>query len=132
MILQAARELTSGRIVIVFGCGGDRDKGKRPVMGKIASDKADFVILTTDNPRSEDPKRIVKDIIAGMKKRNYETVMDRKKAIEKAVGGLQEDDTLILAGKGHEDYQIVKSKKFHFSDKETVEEILAKKGFKDA
>lgn len=132
MILQAARELTSGKIVIVFGCGGDRDQGKRSVMGKIASEKADFVVLTTDNPRSEDPKRIVKDITAGMKKRNYEIVMDRKKAIQKAVSYLKEDDTLILAGKGHENYQIIKDKKYHFSDKETVEEILAKKGYKNA
>ncbi len=131
MILQAARELTSGKIVIVFGCGGDRDQGKRPVMGKIASTLADFVIITTDNPRSEDPKKIARDILKGIKKKNHETIMDREKGIEKAVSYLKEDDTLILAGKGHEDYQIIKDKKFHFSDKETVEEILAKKGYQD-
>lgn len=132
MILQAARELTSGKIVIVFGCGGDRDKGKRPVMGEIASEKADLVIITTDNPRFENPKKINQNILSGIKKKNYQIITDRKKAIEKAVSYLQEDDTLILAGKGHEDYQIVKDKKYHFSDKETVEEILAKKGYKNA
>lgn len=131
MILHAARELTSGKIVIVFGCGGERDQGKRPLMGKIASNLADFVIVTTDNPRSEDPKQIAKDILAGIKKRNYEIILDRKKGIEKAVSYLKEDDTLILAGKGHEDYQIIKDKKYHFSDKETVEKILAKKGYRD-
>ena len=100
-------------------------------MGKMASTLADFVIITTDNPRSENPRKIAQDILAGIKNKNYEVIMDRKKAIEKAVNYVQEDDTLILAGKGHEDYQIIKDKKFHFSDKETVEEILAKKGYPD-
>ena len=131
ILLKIARKMTKGNLLFLFGCGGDRDSGKRPLMGKVASQYADRVFLTEDNPRSEDPKTIIEQIMQGMEeKTKVEIIIDRKEGIKKALAVAQPGDTLILAGKGHEDYQIVGDKKIHFSDKETVLELLAGPGGK--
>jgi len=117
-LLQSAREMDHNRIITVFGCGGDRDRTKRPVMGGIAAENSDFAIVTSDNPRTEDPEIIIEEIIAGIKKENYMSESDREKAIEKAVNMAQADDIIVIAGKGHEDYQIIGKKKRHFDDRE--------------
>jgi len=124
-LLRTARKLTKGRLLFLFGCGGDRDQGKRPLMGKVASQYADLIFLTEDNPRSEDPKAIVQQIMHGIEEKNkVQIIIDRKEGIRKAIEIVRPGDTLILAGKGHEDYQIIGDKKIHFSDKETVLELL--------
>ncbi len=114
-----------GRVFLVFGCGGQRDTTKRPLMGRTACTNADYVFLTNDNPRCEDPNQIFADILAGMKEfSNYEVVPDRAEAIGRALAAAQKDDIVIVAGKGHEDYQIVGTEKRHFSDQETVRAFL--------
>jgi len=123
-VLKSLREVARSKIIIVFGAGGERDKTKRPKMGKAASELADHVILTSDNPRSEDPEMILKDIEKGMCHQNYEKITDRKQAIEKAVLLAKKDDIVLIAGKGHETYQVFKDRTEHFNDKEVVEEIL--------
>jgi UDP-N-acetylmuramoyl-L-alanyl-D-glutamate--2,6-diaminopimelate ligase len=124
-LLKTVRRVTEGQLLVLFGCGGDRDQGKRPEMGKVASLFADKIFLTEDNPRSEDPQRIIDQIMQGVKnKEKVEIIIDRKEGIKKAVSMAKSGDTLVLAGKGHEDYQIKKGKKSHFSDKETVLELL--------
>jgi UDP-N-acetylmuramoyl-L-alanyl-D-glutamate--2,6-diaminopimelate ligase len=124
-LLKTARRLTKGRLFFLFGCGGDRDQGKRPLMGKVASQYADLIFLTEDNPRSEDPRAIIQQIIHGMEdKGKVQVVVDRKEGIRKALEIARSGDTLVLAGKGHEDYQIIGDEKIHFSDKETVLELL--------
>ncbi len=123
-VLTALREVSSGRILTVFGCGGDRDKGKRPKMGSIASGLSDFVIITNDNPRSENPLAIINSIKAGIKKNNYCVQVDRFKAIKKAIGLAKENDVVLVAGKGHESYQIIKDKILHFDDREAVKKCL--------
>ena len=126
VLLKTARNMTRGRLLFLFGCGGDRDQGKRPLMGKAASHYADRIYLTEDNPRSEDPKKIVAQIMEGIEDKNkVEVIIDRKEGIKKALQDARPGDTLILAGKGHEDYQIVGDKKIHFSDKETALEFLS-------
>ncbi|MFH1336794.1 MAG: UDP-N-acetylmuramoyl-L-alanyl-D-glutamate--2,6-diaminopimelate ligase [Candidatus Zixiibacteriota bacterium] len=126
VLLKTARNMTRGRLFFLFGCGGDRDQGKRPLMGKVASRYADRIYLTEDNPRSEDPQEIVAQIIQGMEdKSKVEVIIDRKEGIKKALETARPGDTLILAGKGHEDYQIIGDKKLHFSDKETALELLS-------
>lgn len=129
-ILRAARELTpkSGSLICLFGCGGDRDSTKRPKMGKIAQELSDKIIITSDNPRSEDPKQIVNDILSGLKEINPKTVfveLDRRCAIEllKKIGS--ENDVIIVAGKGHEDYQILSDRTIHFDDREEVAKVFA-------
>ena len=129
-ILRAARELTpkNGDLICLFGCGGDRDPTKRPKMGKIAQDLADKIVITSDNPRSEDPKQIVADILAGLKEINPKTVfveLDRRSAIEllKKISG--ENDVIIVAGKGHEDYQILSDRTIHFDDREEVAKVFS-------
>lgn len=117
-VLKTATELKTARIITVLGCGGDRDSTKRPIMGKIATKLSDRVIFTNDNPRTEDEKKIMKDILEGPTKKNYEVIYDRKEAIYKAVSILGDDDILMILGKGHEDYQIIGTEKIHFSDKE--------------
>jgi UDP-N-acetylmuramoyl-L-alanyl-D-glutamate--2,6-diaminopimelate ligase len=115
---------------MVFGCGGDRDKGKRPEMGRIASDLADHVLLTCDNPRTEDLDEINQQIYQGVvRKEKVKIIDDREEAIREALGKAGEDDTVVLVGKGHENYQIIGRKKFHFSEKEIVENFLKEKGF---
>lgn len=122
-VLHAAREHTPGQLWCVFGCGGDRDRGKRPLMGAIAERLADVVVVTDDNPRTEDPQRIVDDILAGMRTRPR-VVRDRRAAIATAVGAARGGDTVVVAGKGHEDYQQIGTQKFPFSDQAAVRESL--------
>lgn len=123
-IINSFLENKQGRIITIVGCGGDRDPMKRPIMGKIATEKSDYVIFTNDNPRTEDPNTIMNDIIAGVSKDNYEIVLDRKSAINKGLSLLKTNDTLLILGKGHEDYQIIGHEKHHLDDKEIVLEYL--------
>lgn len=132
-ILLAAREIAKGRIIIVFGCGGDRDKLKRPIMGNISGTYADIAIVTSDNPRTEDPLTITEEVAAGVKQAKekkplleYEVIPDRRTAIQRAIALAQEDDLVIIAGKGHEDYQILKDRTIHFDDREEAREALKK------
>jgi UDP-N-acetylmuramoyl-L-alanyl-D-glutamate--2,6-diaminopimelate ligase len=122
--LEAAREHCKGRLVCVFGCGGDRDRGKRPLMGRVAEELADAVILTDDNPRSENGDDILAEIRGGMQREPL-VERDREAAIRMAIGEAGETDLVLIAGKGHEDYQINGDEVRHFSDRETVEAILA-------
>ncbi|MBO7190814.1 MAG: hypothetical protein J6V32_01735 [Elusimicrobiaceae bacterium] len=113
---------------MVFGCGGQRDRTKRPLMGRTACTQADYVFLTNDNPRCEAPQQIFKDILAGMEGcTNYEIVPDRAEAIRRALSTAQKDDIVIVAGKGHENYQLVGTEKRHFSDQEVIREFLKEK-----
>lgn len=123
-IINSFLENKKGRIITIVGCGGDRDPMKRPIMGKIATEKSDYVIFTNDNPRTEDPNAIMNDIIAGVSKNNYEVILDRKSAINKGLSLLKTNDTLLILGKGHEDYQIIGHEKHHLDDKEIVLEYL--------
>lgn len=119
-LILAAREMTPGRVITVFGCGGDRDRGKRPAMGSCASELSDEVFITSDNPRGEDPVGIIREITTGMKSNNYRIVPDRTEAIREAVMAARTSDTVIIAGKGHEDYQEIKGTRRRFSDSETA------------
>lgn len=123
-VINTAREFTKGKVITVFGCGGDRDKTKRPLMGKIASDLSDFTIITSDNPRTENQENITKDILKGITNNNYEVIEDRKEAIKKAIIMSNESDIVLIAGKGHENYQIIGNEKTHFDDKEEAIKIL--------
>ena len=128
-ILKTAKEIAKQRIIIVFGCGGDRDRTKRPIMGSLAAEYADIVIATSDNPRTEDPVAILDEIEVGIRKvlqegKVYEKIIDRRSAIERALQLAQQDDIVVIAGKGHENYQILKDKTIHFDDKEVVQEFL--------
>jgi len=116
--------LVEGKIIVVFGCGGERDKLKRPRMGKVVTDLADYAILTSDNPRSENPRQIIKDIQQGIKKSNYCLVLQRGQAIAKGLKLIQKGDCLLIAGKGHENYQVLKNKILKFSDREVVKKCL--------
>jgi UDP-N-acetylmuramoyl-L-alanyl-D-glutamate--2,6-diaminopimelate ligase len=122
--LDAVRPFTRGRLIVVFGCGGDRDKGKRPVMGEIAQRKADLAIVTSDNPRTEDPERILDDIETGMTGA-HERIVDRHRAIERALDVAEDDDVVLLAGKGHETYQVRGTTKHPFDEKMIVSELMA-------
>ena len=124
--LRAVREvIPAGRIITVFGAGGDRDKTKRPLMGKIASELSNLSIITSDNPRTEEPMQIIRDIAKGISKTaGAEQEVDRRKAIHKAIGLARSGDVVLIAGKGHEEYQVVGTEKIHFSDREVVEEYL--------
>jgi UDP-N-acetylmuramoyl-L-alanyl-D-glutamate--2,6-diaminopimelate ligase len=129
-VLTALRALKPSRIITVFGCGGDRDRLKRPKMGEVASEFSDFVFITSDNPRTEDPDRIILDIEVGMKRQtssSYKVVPDREEAIKAAIMMAGKGDIVLLAGKGHEDYQIVGKEKKHFDDKEIAQKHIAKK-----
>lgn len=121
--LSALRSHTTGLLWCVFGCGGDRDKGKRPLMGSVASRLADRIVLTDDNPRSEDPESIIADIVAGISS-EYLVVRPRDKAIRETMHRADSGDVVLVAGKGHEDYQQIGSEKFHFSDRELVQEMF--------
>ncbi len=126
-ILSAVRGFAKGRVIALFGCGGDRDRTKRPIMGRIAEDMADFVIVTSDNPRTEQPAAIIEDILAGMEKAEKRVVVeDRVQAIHWALDNAKKDDIIVLAGKGHETYQIVGTQKFHMDEREIVAEYLNK------
>ncbi len=124
-LLQSARELKPARLITVFGCGGNRDKTKRPLMGAAASELSDYVIVTSDNPRKERPDDIIKDILTGISENNYEVNPDRKEAIARAIEMAGEGDIVVIAGKGHEDYQILGETKIHFDDRETAREFIA-------
>jgi len=121
--LAALREHTSGKLVCVFGCGGDRDRGKRPLMGAIAERLSDVVILTNDNPRHEDPQAIVAEIAGGMRG-TPSVVPDRIQAIRAALAECRAGDIVLVAGKGHEDYQQIGDRRLPYSDRETVAALL--------
>ena len=123
-VITALRELTQKKIIVVFGCGGDRDKAKRPKMGKVVSELADFAIVTSDNPRGEEPARIIKDILKGIGKDNYKIVEERGAAIKEALSMARSGDIILIAGKGHETYQIAKGKRMPFDDREVVRQCL--------
>jgi UDP-N-acetylmuramoyl-L-alanyl-D-glutamate--2,6-diaminopimelate ligase len=127
-VLRVVRTLTRRRLIVVFGCGGDRDRTKRPRMGRVAAELADCVVATSDNPRSESPRKIIEDILAGMspEQRGRTTVEpDRRAAICGALIAAMEGDVVLIAGKGHEDYQILGDKRIHFDDIEVAIEALA-------
>ena len=128
-VLKSMRRVTKGRLVALFGCGGDRDRTKRPVMGRIAAENADFVVVTSDNPRTENPEAIIADIVAGMEGSSTprEVITGRPEAIEWAIEHHQPGDVIVLAGKGHEDYQIVGHEKHHMDEREIVADILKKR-----
>lgn len=125
-VISAVREFTKGRIITVFGCGGDRDKKKRPIMGDISAKLSDITIITSDNPRTEDPDAILNDIEPAVKAitENYERYVDRKEAIYRAIALAKEGDSVIIAGKGHENYEIFKDKTIHFDDSEVAAQAL--------
>jgi len=123
-VLEMLNRLKEGRLILVFGCGGDRDKAKRPVMGEIASHLADLTIITSDNPRSEEPLSIIEDIKKGFAGNSFKIMENRRDAIFEGVRMANKNDVLLVAGKGHEDYQIIGSKVFQFSDREVIEESL--------
>ncbi len=127
-ILKAIKSCSQGRVVCLFGCGGNRDKRKRPLMARAAAEYADFLIVTSDNPRDEDPDDIIKDILTGLEGKNvpYVTITDRIEAIHWAVKNAQKNDVIVLAGKGHEDYQILPGGvKIHLDEREVVADALA-------
>ncbi|MBQ9315023.1 MAG: UDP-N-acetylmuramoyl-L-alanyl-D-glutamate--2,6-diaminopimelate ligase [Clostridia bacterium] len=127
-ILKACKTYTKGDLICVFGCGGDRDKAKRPMMGEIAGKLAAYTVITTDNPRTENPESIIKEIEAGIKntKGKYKIVVNRAKAIEHALRRAKKNDLVLIAGKGHETYQEINGIKHHFDDKEVINDILKK------
>ncbi|MDD3088403.1 MAG: UDP-N-acetylmuramoyl-L-alanyl-D-glutamate--2,6-diaminopimelate ligase [Candidatus Omnitrophica bacterium] len=129
-VLKAMRTLSDKKLICVFGCGGDRDRTKRPVMGRIASDICDHVVITSDNPRSEKPADILDEIRKGISARsNYSIIEDRTEAIRKSLGMARKGDVVVIAGKGHEDHQIIGELKTHYDDKEVAANILNEMGF---
>lgn len=123
-IISAVKSLNYNNIYTIIGCGGERDKEKRPLMGKIATDLSDYVILTSDNPRMEDPKQIIDDMIQNLDNKNYEIVINRKNAINKGIQKLVKNDILLILGKGHEKYQVIGKEKIDFDDKKIVLDII--------
>ena len=128
-VLRSIREVARGRLVALFGCGGDRDRKKRPIMGRIAAELADLVVVTSDNPRTEQPEAIIADILEGMKDSATprQVITDRIEAIAWAIEHHRPGDVIVLAGKGHEDYQIVGHEKHHMDEREIVAENLEKR-----
>ena len=130
-VLRTAKQFVQGRLIVVFGCGGDRDRTKRPIMGTLAASYADHVIVTSDNPRSEDPEFIIGQIMAGIVapdlRRKTDTITDRKMAIERALDMGRAGDVILIAGKGHENYQILADRTIHFDDREVVRELAGGK-----
>ncbi|MBN2158285.1 MAG: UDP-N-acetylmuramoyl-L-alanyl-D-glutamate--2,6-diaminopimelate ligase [Spirochaetes bacterium] len=123
-LLRSVNELGHRKIITVFGCGGDRDRSKRPLMGKVAEENSDLAIVTSDNPRTEEPARIIQDIVSGLEGSNHEVIPERTEAIARAVSLAGEGDIVVIAGKGHEDYQIIGTEKIHFDDKEVAASCL--------
>ena len=127
--LKALRPVTRGRLIVLFGCGGDRDRGKRPIMGRVAAENADLVIVTSDNPRTEEPMDIINEILPGLE--NSQTpckmICDRPEAIRWAIDNARSGDVILLAGKGHEDYQIIGHEKHHMDEREIVRDFLEKR-----
>ena len=126
-ILQTVKTYTIGRVICVFGCGGDRDKNKRPLMGEISGKLADYTIITSDNPRTENPDEIVLEIENGIKKTKgkYECILDRREAMKKAISMANKKDIVVLAGKGHEVYQEIGKEKYPFDERIIIKEILS-------
>ncbi len=131
-VLRTARELTRNRLIVVFGCGGDRDRAKRPLMGEAAGSLSDLAILTSDNPRSEDPLLIMSDAMVGLQKtgKPYLAEVDREAAIRKALQLAKGGDVVVLAGKGHETYQVLKDRTIHFDDREVAQQVLRELGYR--
>lgn len=123
-VLKTVREVYDKRLITVFGCGGDRDKTKRPIMGKIACKYSDKVFVTSDNPRTENPDSIINDIVSGLDKNSYVRITDRTQAIREALVEAKPGDTVLIAGKGHEKYQIFGTEKIHYDEREIVKQIL--------
>jgi UDP-N-acetylmuramoyl-L-alanyl-D-glutamate--2,6-diaminopimelate ligase len=126
-ILQTGRELTENRLITVFGCGGDRDRGKRPLMGEIAARYSDFCVVTSDNPRSEEPEDIIAEIVPGLEKvphSRYAIIADRSEAIRQAIHLARPGDLVIIAGKGHETYQLIKGQRLEFDDRKVAQKVL--------
>lgn len=123
-VIMAYNELKKNRVITIVGCGGDRDPIKRPIMGNIATKLSDYVIFTNDNPRTEDEKKIMNDIIKDNKSTNYEIIYDRKDAITKGINMLEDEDILLILGKGHEDYQIIGHEKIHLDDAKIVRSFI--------
>ena len=126
-VLDILRQFSRGGLIVVFGCGGDRDRLKRPLMGSVADKYADFIVITSDNPRSEDPALIAVEISGGIRHKDYKIILDRREAIQFAVSRAKIGDTVLIAGKGHESYQIFQDKRIEFDDRKVVEECLAEK-----
>ena len=126
-ILETLRGFTTNRLIAVYGCGGDRDKVKREELGRIGTELSDYAIITSDNPRDEDPMEIIKEIIAGINKTNFIAIENRTEAIKMAINMAEEGDVIVLAGKGHENYQIINEGTIHFDEREIVEELLIDK-----
>jgi UDP-N-acetylmuramoyl-L-alanyl-D-glutamate--2,6-diaminopimelate ligase len=132
--IQTARGLAKNRVITLFGCGGDRDRTKRPLMGIAAAELSDFVVLTSDNPRTEDPLTIMNDAMVGINKFDTPHLAepDRAKAIRAALEQAGPGDVVLLAGKGHETYQILKEQTIHFDDRETARDVLRSLGYKES
>jgi UDP-N-acetylmuramoyl-L-alanyl-D-glutamate--2,6-diaminopimelate ligase len=129
-VLSQGRIIAEKKLITVFGCGGDRDSRKRPLMGAIAASESDISIVTSDNPRTEDPLKIIDQILQGFPSGSAPVVEpDRKKAIHLAIEAAEQGDVVIIAGKGHEDYQILGREKIHFDDREHSRNALEKRGF---
>jgi UDP-N-acetylmuramoyl-L-alanyl-D-glutamate--2,6-diaminopimelate ligase len=130
-VIAAARGLKPKRIITLFGCGGDRDRTKRPLMGMAAAEASDFVVLTSDNPRSEDPLAIMNDAMVGLQRFDtpHVTEPDREKAIRRAIQEAKPGDVVILAGKGHETYQVLKDGPVPFDDREVARRVLRSSGY---
>ena len=126
-ILETLKTFTKNRLIAVYGCGGDRDKVKRAELGRIGTEIADFAVITSDNPREEDPMFIIKEILSGITKTNYLAIENRAEAIKMALDMAEEGDVVVLAGKGHENYQIINTGVIHFDEREVVDEILKDK-----
>lgn len=126
-ILNTSNKFKKNRLIVVFGCGGDRDKVKRPQMGRIGTELSSWAIITSDNPRTEDPMEIIDDIVRGITKNNYEIIENRVNAIKRAIDIALDGDVIVIAGKGHETYQELKSGKIHFDEREIVDKILKEK-----
>jgi UDP-N-acetylmuramoyl-L-alanyl-D-glutamate--2,6-diaminopimelate ligase len=128
-VLRSVRDFCKGRLLAVFGCGGDRDPIKRPIMGRIGAELADVAIVTSDNPRTEDPNAIIADVVKGIDHpENVVIIENRRKAIEYAMDIGKKDDIIVLAGKGHETYQEINGVKYHLDEREEVAAYLMKKG----
>ena len=123
-VLETAAQIATGKIITVFGCGGDRDNSKRPIMGKLAAEFSDVIIATSDNPRTEDPEKILDDIEVGIGDKIHERIVDRRAAIFRAIALAEAGDIVLILGKGHETYQILKDKTIHFDDREVAEEAI--------
>ncbi|MFH0738893.1 MAG: UDP-N-acetylmuramoyl-L-alanyl-D-glutamate--2,6-diaminopimelate ligase [Candidatus Omnitrophota bacterium] len=128
-VITTLREFSLRKIISVFGCGGDRDRGKRPKMGEVVSRLSDYMVITSDNPRSEDPLAIIEEIVKGVKNNNYCVIPDRKEAIRKSLLLAKPADIVLVAGKGHEDYQVLRTGKVHFDDREAIRECLKLMGY---